>query len=133
MAKKDYGRALLEFRNATRVMPKDAEPQYQLGLAFLASGNATNGARALYSATQLNPKHAGAQLKLAELMTTSQNQDTLRDAVGRLESVLTASPDNIEATDTLALAEWRLGKIDDASKRLEEALQRFSTSLRSSI
>jgi cytochrome c-type biogenesis protein CcmH/NrfG len=133
MAKKDYGRALLEFRNASRVMPKDAEPHYQLGLAFLASGNAPNGIRALRSATELNPKHAGAQLKLAELMTTSQNQDILRDAVGRLESVLTASPDNIEATDTLALAEWRLGKIDDASKRLEEALQRFPTSLRSSI
>jgi len=133
MAKKDYGRALLEFRNASKVMPKDGEPHYQLGLAYLASGSAATAIRELYSATQLNPKHAAAQLKLAELMTTSQNQDILRDAVRRLESVLTASPDNIEATDTLALAEWRLGKIDDASKRLEEALQRFPTSLRSSI
>ena len=92
-----------------------------------------NGIAALRHATELNPKHAAAQLKLAELMTTSQNQDVLQDAVGRLQSVLTAAPDNIEATDTLAMAEWRLGKIDDASKRLEEALQKFPTSLRSSI
>ena len=133
MAKKDYGRAVLEFRNAGRVMPKDAEPHYQLALAYLASGTAANGVQELRRATELNPKHAGAQLKLAELMTTSGNQNILRDAVGRLESILTAAPDNIEATDTLALAEWRLGKIDDASKRLEEALQRFPTSLRSSI
>lgn len=132
-AKQDYGRAVLEFRNAIRVMPRDAEPHYQLGITYLASGSAANGITELRRATELNPKHAGAQLKLAELMTTSQNQNVLHDAVGRLESILTAAPDNIDATDTLALAEWRLGKIDDASKRLEEALQRFPTSLRSSI
>ncbi len=133
VAKKDYGRAALEFRNAIKVMPRDAEPYYQLGLTYLATGNGRDGVLALRHATELNPKHAGAQLKLAELMTTSQDQDVLRDAAGRLESILTASPDNIDATDTLALAEWRLGKIDDASKRLEEALQRFPASLHSSI
>src|ERR1035437_3389018 len=134
-AKKDYGRAILEFRNASKAMPKDAEPYYQLGLTYLAAGNIRNGVVALYRATELNPKHAGAQLKLSELMTTSQNPNpkVLQDAVGRLESLLTASPENIEATDTLAMAESRLGKIDDASKRLEEALQRFPASLRSSI
>jgi tetratricopeptide (TPR) repeat protein len=132
-AKKDYGRAVLEFRNAIKVMPQDAEPHYQLALTYLATGSAANAVAALRRATELNPKHAGAQLKLAELMTTSQNQDVLHDAVDRLQSILTATPDNIEATDTLALAEWRLGKIDDASKRLEEALQKFPTSLKSSI
>ena len=133
VAKKEYGRAILEFRNAVKAMPKDAEPNYQLGLAYLASGSAQNGFNALRRATELNPKHSGAQLKLAELMAANQNPNYLHDAVGRLESILTSSPDNLEATDTLALAEWRLGKIDDASKRLEEALQRFPTSLRSSI
>src|ERR1035437_10668779 len=85
IAKKDYGRAVLEFRNAIKAMPKDAEPYYQLGLTYLASGGAANGINALRHATELNPKHAGAQLKLAELMTTSQNQDVLHDAVARLE------------------------------------------------
>src|SRR6516225_9766847 len=89
LAKKDYGRAALEFRNAVKEMPKDAEAYYQLGLAYLASGNAGNGIGALRRATEIDPKHAGAQLRLAELMATSRNQDTLRDAVGRLESVLT--------------------------------------------
>src|SRR5260370_37707214 len=132
-AKKDSGRAALEFRNAVKERPKAAEAYYQLGLTYLASGNVGNGVATLRHATEINPKHAGAQLKLAELMTTSQNQDTLRDAVGRLESVLTASPDNIEATDTLAVAEWRLGHGDYARKRVEDPLQRFPTSLRPSI
>jgi 3-hydroxymyristoyl/3-hydroxydecanoyl-(acyl carrier protein) dehydratase len=35
LAQKDAGRAQLEFMNAAKVMPKDAAPQYQLGLALL--------------------------------------------------------------------------------------------------
>ena len=30
MAKQDYSRAMLEFRNAATVMPKDAEPHYRV-------------------------------------------------------------------------------------------------------
>src|ERR1035438_3502043 len=74
VAKKDYGRAGLEFRNAIKEMTKEAEPYYQLGLAYLASGGTAEGIASLRRATELNPKHAGAQLKLSELMTTSQNQ-----------------------------------------------------------
>ena len=33
-AKKDYARAIIEFKNATRFAPKDAEAYYQLGLAY---------------------------------------------------------------------------------------------------
>ena len=49
-------------------MPKDAEPHYQLGLAYLASGNAQAGARELMQAIKLDPSHVAAQLKLAEMM-----------------------------------------------------------------
>src|SRR5436190_4695012 len=31
LAKKEYARAILEFKNATRLQPKDAEPYYQTG------------------------------------------------------------------------------------------------------
>ena len=133
VAKKDYGRAVLEFRNASAVMPKDAEPYYQLALAYIATGNPTNTILALRRAIELNPKHKEAQLKLAEIMITSRDEDVLRDASTRLEALLATSPDNIEATNTLALAEWRLGRLDDASRRLMEALQKFPTSLHSSI
>jgi len=133
LAKKDYGRAVLELRNAVKVMPAAAEPHYQLGLAYLAGGNAMNGILALRRATELDPTHAGAQMKLAELMTTSRNEDVLRDAAVRLESVLAASPDNLEATNTLALVEWRLGRIDEANRRLMEAIQKFPGNLHSSI
>src|SRR5580700_3974799 len=66
LAKKDYARAILEFRTAIQVMPKDAEAYYQLGLALLQSGDLRGAVGAFQKATELNPKHPGAQLKLAE-------------------------------------------------------------------
>jgi len=36
--KKDFARAMIEFKNAASAMPKDAEPHYQLGLTYLAMG-----------------------------------------------------------------------------------------------
>jgi len=110
MTKKDYARAFLEFRNAVKIMPKDAEAQYQLGLAALAARDLRTAVAAFRQATELNPRHSMAQIKLAELMTASRNQDLVAQARTRLENVLAVSPDNAEASDTLAAAEWQLGK-----------------------
>ena len=133
LAKKDYSRALLELRNAANAMPKDPEPHYQMGLAYLASGDGRNAVRAFQKATELNPKHAGAQLKLAEFMTTSQNRSVVLDGINRLQGVLSNSPENPEAINTLAIAEWKLGKSEDGVQRLEEALKKFPTHLESSV
>ena len=72
LAKKDYARATLEFRNAANAMPRDAEPYYQAGLVYLETGDVASAVRAFQKATTLDPKHAGAQLKLSSLMMTSQ-------------------------------------------------------------
>jgi len=133
LAQKDYPRALLEFRNAATAMPKDAEPYYRMGLAFLESRDPSSAVRAFQKATALNPKHSGAQLKLAELMTVGGDQKIILEGFSRLESVFGDSPDNPEAIDTLAFAEWKLGKPENATQRLAEALKRFPTHLESSV
>ena len=133
MAKKDYPRAMLEFRNALKVMPQDAEVHYELGLAYLGTGNFGNGILALRTAVELNPKHKGAQVKLAELMTATHNQNLVAEAAGRLRDVLAASPGNNEASNALALAEIQLGKAADAEARLEQALAKFPAALESSV
>ena len=122
MSKKDYSRALLEFRNAAMAMPHDAEPYYQLGLAFLQSRDFANAVKAFNQATQRNPKHAGAILKLAEIMTASGNKKLIGEASTKLEKLLDTSPDNAEAIDTLATAELHLGNTEEAVKRLEDSL-----------
>ncbi len=127
MDKKDYARAMLEFKNAAAVTPKDAEPFYQLGLAFLGTGDVRSGVAALLHATAVDPKHEGAQLKLAELMSAAKGAtpDVLGQAESRAEAVLAISPDNPDALSALALAEMRLGKVEDATKRLEDTLEKF--------
>src|SRR5689334_15081703 len=64
LQKKDYARAILQFRNATQTMPKDAEAYYQLGLAYLGARNWRPAYLALRKAIELNPKHSAAQIKL---------------------------------------------------------------------
>jgi tetratricopeptide (TPR) repeat protein len=131
--KKDYTRALIEFKNAASAMPKDAEPYYQMALTYLATGSAANGVKFLRRAIELNPKHQQAQLKLAELMTASSNKEMLEKAASSLETILSATPDNSEANDALALAEWKLGKADDAVGRLEDTLKKFPDRLQTSV
>jgi tetratricopeptide (TPR) repeat protein len=132
LEKKDYSRALLQFKNAAVAMPKDAEPYYRMGVASLAAGSLPNAIQALRKATELNPKHEQAQLKLAQLMTES-GKEILQQAAGRLEGVLSASPENPDASDALAFAEWKLGKTDEAVDRLQETLQKFPARLQTSV
>jgi tetratricopeptide (TPR) repeat protein len=91
MNKKDYARAVLEFRNAARLAPHDAEPPYWLGLASLDSGDYRNGVAFLLRAIELDPRHTGAQVKIAELSSG-------------------ASPEEFGGT-VFELAERRLGSI----------------------
>ncbi|HJT87200.1 MAG TPA: tetratricopeptide repeat protein [Bryobacteraceae bacterium] len=133
MARKDYARALLEFKNAARAMPRDAEAFYRIGLASLAAGSPSGAVSAFQQATQLNPRHSEAQLKLAELMAASRNKDLTEDAQKRLLGVLAASPDNAEAVDTLAFTEVLLGHTDEASRRLEDLLRKFPARLQSAV
>lgn len=120
-AKKDYPRAFLEFRNAAAAMPQDAEPYYQMALAYLETGSMVDAMAALRKAVEVDPKHQRAQLKLAEVMELSNDSAVLQEAAGKLETVLSASPNDSDANDALALAEWKLGKGQEAAGRLENS------------
>lgn len=133
LEKRDFARALLEFQNAARVMPADPEPHYQLGLAYLQTVNYPMAVREFRKTIQLNPKHEAAQLKLAQLMTASRNRDFVQQAATSLERLLATSSENAEAIDTLAIAEFQLGKPEDAVKRLQETLRKFPNHLASAV
>src|ERR1017187_5928183 len=115
MERREFGRALLEFRNAAQAMPRDAEALYRIALAAYAMGDVRTAAAALRKATELNPKHTAAQLKLSELMAASGNKALQQDAEKRLESLVANRPNDMEAVDSLAFAETELGKTDDAT------------------
>ena len=118
----DFERAALDFRNAIQLMPKDAEPHYQLGLTYFEAGDGQAAAYELLDAVKLNPKHYAAQLKIAEIMSTSPNLDLVKQGKQKAEDVLADSPNNPDALRTLALAELRLEDPDDAVQHLQQAL-----------
>ena len=43
LEKKDYGRAILEFRNASKVISTDPDIYYQMGEAYLGAKDFSNG------------------------------------------------------------------------------------------
>ena len=132
LRKNDYSRASLEFRNAIQALPTDAEPYYQLGLTYLGSGDRRSAVACFRKAAELNPKHSAAQLKLAEILSTASDPSLLADAEQRAQTVAAASPESVDALNTLAMTELRLGKPEEAESRLEQALKLVPDSVESS-
>ena len=133
LADKDYSRAVLQFRNAVKIAPRDTEPRYQLALAYLETNNFSGAVGELKKITELDPKHIGAQLKLAELMSAASDRGVLEQSQRLVHSVLATSPDNADALNTLAVTEQRLGKTEDAIHHLEQVLGHSPANLRAAL
>jgi tetratricopeptide (TPR) repeat protein len=129
--KKNYGVAILHFKNAAAAQPMDAEPYYQLGLANLAANDINTAGSYFRKATDLNPKHTGAQLRLAELMATSGSKEFVEEAQKRTREVLALLPDDVDALDVLAFTDLRLGKPESAEADLQQALRKSPGHLKS--
>lgn len=130
MAKHEYLRAVLEFRNAVRALPKQAEGHYRLGLAYLAANQRAEAMSAFQTAVSLNPGHSGAQLKLAEQLVLSKDPKDAQDAQSRAQKVLLANPDDVDALFMLAAAEIPLGKPEEAERYLKLAIEKSREDLK---
>jgi tetratricopeptide (TPR) repeat protein len=119
---KDAPRAILQFRNATQATPKNAEAFYQLGLAYLAAGDLRNGVGNLRKAVDVDPKHTGAQLRLAQLMSDANNPDIVKDAQQRLEKLWQEGAETPDVLHALALTELKLGDTAEAMRHLDMAI-----------
>ena len=132
--KKEYSRAILELKNAARATPNDAEVQYQLGLAFSGAGDLRSAVLSFEKAVALNPKHAGAQLHLAQMMTAANTPELLKDAQSRLQQLLTDGSNIPETLNSLALTELMLGNQPaDAAQILGRALAQAPDDLTSFV
>jgi len=124
LKKKDFARALLEFKNAAQAMPQDTESYYEIGVALQSLGDMRNAAGAFRRATQLDPKNTSAQLAYAELLSLSRDPATLGDAESMFKTVLSATPNDPRAMDDLAVTEFKLGRTDQATEELALSLQK---------
>jgi tetratricopeptide (TPR) repeat protein len=130
---KDYSRAILAFKNAAAAVPGDAETQYQLGSAYMAAGDLARATLSFKRSTELNPAHTAAQIMLARQLARSGNAELIQDARDRVKNVLSSSPDNIGAVQTLAFTEIQSGRPEEAERQLRQALSRFPQNLTSAV
>src|SRR5690349_22592578 len=82
LTEKDYARAIIQFRNAARTNQGDAEPHYEMGLAYIEMGDYLAGRDALKRALALKPGHAQAKAKLAALLATFGSDKGRQEAEG---------------------------------------------------
>ncbi len=75
-----------------QLQPKEAEAYYWLGQAFLSQDKVGDAVVALRRATELKPSYVAAQLKLAELMIRSRDEQLLKEAEIRIQKILTGQP-----------------------------------------
>lgn len=129
LAKKDTSRAVLQFQNAVQAMPRNAEAHYQLSLAYFRAGDMRSSITEVRKALQLNPKHVGAQMRLAELMAATTDPGMMTDAQNRLRELLKDNSDNAEALHALALTELKLGEPEAGIAHLQQALALAPTNL----
>ncbi|MCL6545415.1 MAG: tetratricopeptide repeat protein, partial [Bryobacteraceae bacterium] len=125
-----FAEAAIEFRGAIQQSPQQAEPYYRLGLAHLAMGNLMEAVPALVKAAEIDPRHAGSQKKLAEMLVASKDPKLREEARKRAEQALAAEPQDPDALTVLAMAETRLGDTGTAEKHLLEALRQSPANLR---
>ena len=132
LQKQDFQRAALEFRNAISAMPNDAEGYYRLGMASAGTGDLKTAVLSYRKALAIDPKHAGAQLKLSELMVMAADKKWSEEAQPILKGLVSGPVVTPEALNTLAVAEIKLGNVHEAQRALERALETSPQELSSS-
>ena len=131
--KKEYARAVLDFKNAVAAMPQDSEAYYELGRTYAAFHELQSAVNSFRKAISLDPKNRGAQLELSKIMASTIDPEALEDAENRLNTLLQSGVADPEALQTLALTELKLGKMDVAAGHLQQALGASPQSLKSSV
>jgi tetratricopeptide (TPR) repeat protein len=119
IAEKDYQRAALEFRNAISLVPKDAEPLYQLALAHLYSGDYDSGVQELRQVLELDPKHTGAHLKLVELRAGAEPGESganIQEIAHRRLQAILDSPDAAASQTSASQTSASQASIDELER-----------------
>jgi len=133
LQKQDYARALLEFRNAIRILPQDAEAYYELGVAYSGQGDLGKAFMAYRQALTFRPKYVEAQLRIAQIQLASGDEALTKDANQRLKALVEDSHATAEVLNTLAFTELRLGNMETAIQSFEGALAQSPGELLSSV
>jgi tetratricopeptide (TPR) repeat protein len=129
-AARDYRRAVIEFEIASQNMPKDPEPLYLLGMAYVEAGGGRQALEAFQKVLAVDPKHEGAQYQLALFKLGTNKPEIIAEAKQAISRWIADHPNDADAIASLGLAEAKLGNKPEAIRLLESAGKKNSGSLR---
>lgn len=130
---KDYSRAILQFKNASKFKPNDAEPYYLSGLAAAATEDATSASEYLTRTIALDPRHWRAMIALSDLFTRSSYPSTVAEGRRLAQQALSIAPGNLSALNLIALADLRSGNGKTATAQLQELLRRHPEDIETAV
>jgi tetratricopeptide (TPR) repeat protein len=130
LARKDYRKAIIEFKVASQNMPKDADPVYLLGMTYLSAGANALAAQAFQKAIELNPKHEAAQYQLALFKAGASKPELLEQAKQVISAWTLSHPNDADALGSLGLVEAKLGNRAEAIRRLEAGVAKDGSTIR---
>lgn len=116
----DASAALRQIENLIKTTPKSAILHYDLGLAYLASGEAGRARTAFVTAIQLNPAYVPPRFLLAELAMQARDSQT---ALEQAHQVRALQPGSIAGRVLLARAWMVNGQIVKARQQIDQALK----------
>ena len=113
MAAGEFGKAVIEYKNALKIEPRSAELQYTLAQAYVANGQLHEGFLSASKAVELDPDYVPARIAQGKLYLAANHAD---EAMKNAQAVLAKNPDNTDAQ--MLLADAYAGK-----KNLPEAIK----------
>jgi len=116
--------AIIEYRNAARLLPDSALAYRKLGDAYKAAGHDQDAFAAFARASALDPEDTHAPLASIRLLLAAGQID---EAHTRAEAVLEREPDNVEAQTLVGVTLLRLHRLEEAEVQLTAAGARDRT------
>ena len=118
-----YAEAIIEFKNAIQLDPKDAQAYYKLGLALLKRGSGPadlqEAFHSISKSVKFDATNLEAQLKLGEFFLLSRKFDKAQE---KAELVLEHEPNNLAA-------HLLLGHAYGGQQQFDKAIAAFQTAL----
>ncbi len=115
----DYGKAMLEFKNAMQIDPEFAETYYWLAECELREQNPRKSYALLNKAVELDPDYVDAQAALAYLLNLAGQPDKAKEKVSL---ALSKDPQHARARLLKYLMAFREGDIAGAQKGLRQLI-----------
>lgn len=118
-AREEYAKAKLEYKNAARLSPTDAEALYRLGLVAEAEGDVREAFKNFIAAEQQSARHVPALLKLTQYFLAGGNAEEARK---KIEAALVLAPKDPKVRASLAAVHLRLKALAQAEMEARAAL-----------